>query len=102
MEAVATPRTGLLNSAPMRVLGANGDVLLAVSVILILALMIIPIPAMLLDVLLAANITLAIVILMVSMYMTHPLELSVFPGLAPAADHLPPRAERGFDAPDSG
>jgi flagellar biosynthesis protein FlhA len=70
-----------MNSAPMRVLGANGDVLLAVAVILILALMIIPIPAMMLDVLLAANITLAIVILMVSMYMTHPLELSVFPGL---------------------
>jgi flagellar biosynthesis protein FlhA len=81
MEAVATRRTGLLNSAPMRMLGANGDVLLAVAVILILALMIIPIPAMLLDILLAANITLAIVILMVSMYMTHPLELSVFPGL---------------------
>ena len=36
---------------------------------------------MLLDVLLAANITLAILILMVSMYLTNPLEISVFPGL---------------------
>ncbi len=65
----------------MRILGANSDVLLAVSVILILALMVIPIPAMLLDILLAANITIAILILMVSMYLTNPLEISVFPGL---------------------
>jgi flagellar biosynthesis protein FlhA len=65
----------------MRLMGANTDVLLAVGVILILALLIIPIPAMLLDLLLAANITLAILILMVSMYLTHPLELSAFPGL---------------------
>jgi flagellar biosynthesis protein FlhA len=66
---------------PLRVMGANSDVVLAIGVILILALMIIPIPAMLLDLLLAANITLAILILMVSMYLTNPLEISVFPGL---------------------
>jgi flagellar biosynthesis protein FlhA len=66
---------------PLKVLGANSDVLLAVSVIFVLALLIIPIPAMLLDVLLAANITIAILVLMVSMYLTNPLELSVFPGL---------------------
>jgi flagellar biosynthesis protein FlhA len=43
--------------------------------------MILPLPPMLLDVLLAFNITLAILILMVSMYINSPLELSVFPGL---------------------
>ncbi|MCC6395748.1 MAG: FHIPEP family type III secretion protein, partial [Bacteroidetes bacterium] len=62
-------------------MGANSDVLLAVSVIFVLALLIIPIPAFLLDVLLATNITVAILILMVSMYLTNPLEISVFPGL---------------------
>ncbi len=62
-------------------LRSNGDVVLAVGVILILALMIIPLPPMLLDVLLALNITMAILILMVSLYITNPLELSVFPGL---------------------
>ena len=62
-------------------LRSNGDVLLAVGVILILALMIIPLPPILLDILLALNITLAILILMVSLYITNPLELSVFPGL---------------------
>ena len=59
----------------------NGDVVLAVGVILILALMIVPLPAMMLDVLLALNITIAILILMVSLYINNPLELSVFPGL---------------------
>ena len=67
--------------APMRMMNANSDVVLAVSVIFIIALLIVPIPAILLDVLLAANITIAIVILMVSMYLTNPLEISVFPGL---------------------
>jgi flagellar biosynthesis protein FlhA len=65
----------------MRLLGANSDVVLAVAVIFIIALLVIPVPAMLMDVLLAANITLAILILMVSMYLTNPLEISVFPGL---------------------
>ncbi len=65
----------------MRMMNANSDVILAVSVIFIIALLIVPIPAMLLDVLLATNITVAIVILMVSMYLTNPLEISVFPGL---------------------
>ncbi len=59
----------------------NGDIVLAASVILILSLMIVPLPPMLLDLLLAMNITLAIIILMVSLYITNPLELSVFPGL---------------------
>ena len=65
----------------VRTLGANSDVLMAVGFIMILALMIVPIPPMVLDVLLATNITIAILILIVSMYITHPLELSVFPGL---------------------
>ncbi len=65
----------------IRSITRNTDVLLSASIILMLALMIIPLPAFLLDVLLAANFTLAVIILMVAMYVTHPLELSVFPGL---------------------
>ena len=82
MEAVATARPrGIFDLPALRSIGANTDVVLAVSVILIIALMVIPIPPILLDLLLATNITLAILILMVSMYITHPLEISVFPGL---------------------
>lgn len=79
--AIPSENRGFMNSLPLRTLSANSDVLLAVAVIMILALMIIPLPPVILDILLAANITLAILILMVSMYITHPLELSVFPGL---------------------
>ncbi|MBP1691926.1 MAG: Flagellar biosynthesis protein FlhA, partial [Bacteroidetes bacterium] len=81
MDALATTQTRAMWRSPIRLMGANSDVLLAVSVIFILALLIIPIPAFLLDVLLATNITVAILILMVSMYLTNPLEISVFPGL---------------------
>lgn len=80
MEAVVQHKN-FLSSAPVRMLSKNSDFVLAAGVILILAMMIIPLPAMLLDVLLAANITIAILILTVSMYIMHPLELSVFPGL---------------------
>jgi flagellar biosynthesis protein FlhA len=82
MEAVAQNRTRSLFDIPaLRLIGANTDIVLAVSVILILTLMIIPIPPILLDVLLATNIAVAILILMVTMYLTNPLEISVFPGL---------------------
>ncbi|MBP6672238.1 MAG: FHIPEP family type III secretion protein, partial [Bacteroidetes bacterium] len=65
----------------MKMLGRNSDVVLAASVLLILGMMIIPLPPVILDVLLAANIAIAILILMVSLYITHPLEISVFPAL---------------------
>jgi flagellar biosynthesis protein FlhA len=81
MDTALDTRSRSIFSLPMRIMGANSDVVLAIGVILILALLIVPIPAMLLDLLLAANITLAILILMVSMYLTNPLEISVFPGL---------------------
>jgi flagellar biosynthesis protein FlhA len=70
-----------MNSSAMKAIVRNTDVFLAVAVIMIVALMIIPLPAMLLDIFLSANITIAIIILMVSMYITSPLEISVFPAL---------------------
>ena len=72
---------GLGNNSILKMLGRNSDVVLAASVLLILGMMIIPLPPVILDVLLAANIAIAILILMVSLYITHPLEISVFPAL---------------------
>jgi flagellar biosynthesis protein FlhA len=72
---------GLGNNSILKMLGRNSDVILAASVLLILGMMIIPLPPVILDVLLAANIAIAILILMVSLYITHPLEISVFPAL---------------------
>ncbi|RKY84243.1 EscV/YscV/HrcV family type III secretion system export apparatus protein, partial [candidate division KSB1 bacterium] len=59
----------------------QSDVLIAVGVILILTVMIIPLPTSFLDLLLVVNISLSLTILLVAMYLTEPLELSVFPGL---------------------
>ena len=59
----------------------QSDILLAVGVISILSVMVIPLPTAILDILLVVNITLALVVLLVSMYLTEPLEFSVFPGL---------------------
>jgi len=59
----------------------NTDILLSVGMIFILGLMIIPLPTYLLDFLLAINISLALLVLIVSLYIQSPLEISVYPGL---------------------
>ena len=59
----------------------RSDILVAVGIILILGVMIIPLPSYVLDLLLSFSITLALVVLLVTLYTHEPLELSVFPGL---------------------
>ncbi len=63
----------------LRRLLSNSDIVLAVSVIAIVAMMIIPIPPAMLDVLLAFNISVAVTIVLVSLYIERPLDFSVFP-----------------------
>jgi len=57
------------------------DAILAVLVISIIGVIILPIPPALLDIMISFNIVFSIIILLVTMYVTRPLELSVFPGL---------------------
>ncbi len=57
------------------------DVALAVGVIGILGVMIVPLPTAILDLLLAVNISFSLVVLVNALYVTAPLELSVFPSL---------------------
>ncbi|MCL5035341.1 MAG: flagellar biosynthesis protein FlhA [Bacteroidetes bacterium] len=78
---MATTVERISNSRTYKFLGSNSDLALAGLVILILAMMIVPLPPFMLDVLISANITFSIVLLMVAMYITSPLELSAFPGL---------------------
>ncbi len=59
----------------------NSDFLFAFGIIFMLGLMIIPLPAFFLDFLLALNITFAVLILIVSLYINSPLDISVFPQL---------------------
>ncbi len=65
----------------MKIFNRNTDILLAFGLLLILGLMIIPLPAGLLDFFLALSITLSVLILVVSLFIKSPLDLSVFPGL---------------------
>ena len=62
-------------------LSARSDIALAIAVIGIVTVLVIPIPTQLLDFALAFNITFSLVILLTTLYVTRPLELSVFPGL---------------------
>ncbi|MBN2654453.1 MAG: flagellar biosynthesis protein FlhA [Nitrospirae bacterium] len=59
----------------------RSDLLLTLGIVLILGLMIIPIPPLLLDMTLTISITLSILILLVSSYITRPLEFSAFPSV---------------------
>lgn len=59
----------------------NLDVLVAFGVIGIILMIIIPLPSVVLDILLALNITISIVIAMITMFTTNVLQLSVFPTL---------------------
>ena len=60
---------------------SGSEMLTVIGVLGILVIMIIPLPAMILDFLLAINITLAITILLIAMYTLKPLDFSIFPSL---------------------
>tara|TARA_B100001175_G_scaffold313876_1_gene322202 strand:- start:1318 stop:3366 length:2049 start_codon:yes stop_codon:yes gene_type:complete len=57
------------------------DLILAFLIILIIALMVVPIPAGLLDILMALNIAISVMVLLVSMYLSEPLDFAAFPSL---------------------
>jgi len=57
------------------------DLILPVSIIASVLVIIVPLPPALLDVLLAANITLSVIIVLTTIYVRTPLEFSVFPSL---------------------
>lgn len=59
----------------------QGDIFLGAGVVVILLVMLVPLPTFLLDVMLSLNISLSILILLTAMFMTSPLEFSIFPSL---------------------
>ena len=62
-------------------LSKHGDILLAGSVVAILFVMLVPLPTMVLDMMLSLSIALALLTLVTAMFMTSPLEFSIFPTL---------------------
>ena len=63
------------------ILGSNSSTMLAVAVMMILGVMLLPMPTFIIDMFLVMNITGALVIIFVAMFVLRPLEFSVFPGL---------------------
>src|SRR5262249_22827709 len=59
--------------------GNLSELSVPIAVLGIVFAMITPMPSFLLDVLISANITVSVIVLLVSMYITRPVEFSVFP-----------------------
>src|SRR6478609_2882453 len=74
------PAVGLLGKLASETVFSNiGDVAVPMVVLGIVMAMITPLPPFMLDVLITMNITLSTVVLLVSLYITRPVEFSVFP-----------------------
>jgi flagellar biosynthesis component FlhA len=59
--------------------GSFSDLGVPIAVLGIVLAMIMPMPSFLLDLLISANITISVIVLLVSIYITRPVEFSVFP-----------------------
>ncbi len=73
-------KAALLNMDYQR-FARQGDIMLAAGVIIILFVMLIPMPTVVLDMMLTFSISLGLVVLVTAMFMTSPLEFSIFPSL---------------------
>lgn len=73
--------TSAANAVQIPSVRSNSDVYLAIALVGVLALMIIPLHPIILDIFLATNITIALAILLVALYIQQPLEFSVFPSI---------------------
>ena len=63
------------------ILGERTEILVAVGVIAVIMMLIVPLPAVLLDILMAANLMLSLIIILIVLYSTSALDFSVFPTL---------------------
>lgn len=76
----ASPKSGSTGN-PKGLLARYSDIGMAVVILLIVGMLIVPIPDWLLDFGIVINLTLAVTIVMVTLYSAEPLEFSVFPSL---------------------
>jgi flagellar biosynthesis protein FlhA len=76
-----TGEQGIFNRVSIGQVARRPDIMAAFGLVSILMLMIIPIPPILLDLFLSLNITIALVILVISLYTVKAVEFSVFPAV---------------------
>ena len=65
----------------MQLLMRYRDLVLPLGIIGCLVVILVPLPPMLMDMLLAANITVGVIVLLTTVYVATPLEFSIFPSL---------------------
>ncbi len=75
----ASSAGGLPKFGGLKILKGRGDIGLALGVIAILVVLVLPMPAAMLDLLLAVSITFSVLILMTALFIRTPLEFSAFP-----------------------
>ncbi len=76
MKSLSTPNPGWVNS-----IARHRALLAPLGFMLLLAVILVPLPPMVMDVLIAFNICVAVVVLLTTMYTDEPLQFSVFPSL---------------------
>lgn len=81
IETATTAAAGARRINPFRLLARQHDLLLALLIVAVIALMILPLRPFMLDTLIALNLSMSVVVLMVSLYISSPLGLSTFPSL---------------------
>ena len=59
----------------------HGEIMLAAGVVIILFVMLVPLPTFFLDIMLCVSISIALLVLITTMFMTSPLEFTIFPSL---------------------
>ncbi len=59
----------------------HGEIMLAAGVVIILFVMLVPLPTFFLDIMLCVSISIALLVLVTTMFMTSPLEFTIFPSL---------------------
>lgn len=73
--------TDLVTNQPVGWLARSSDLLLALGVTAIIALMVLPLPLLMLDALVAISIVFGLVLVLMSVYVSTPLQFSVFPSV---------------------
>ena len=71
----------MFNLKSLKSMFSIADISMAVITILVIALMIIPIPTSVLDLLMVVNLAISIMVLLVAMYLSEPLDFAAFPSL---------------------
>lgn len=69
------------NQTSDSILSRYSDLMLAAGVVAIIALMVLPMPVLVIDMLVAVNIAFGLILILVAIYITSPLQFSVFPSI---------------------